>query len=100
MLFIRVHVVQVSVLLRGIMLFDNLDKCLQKHPRLSYDEACIDVINILNDTVTLYYQYDECHHCDTQELATLKPLSNTSVVVKTSSPIQLYAKDQNVTFCL
>ncbi|KAG5886018.1 hypothetical protein JTB14_023660 [Gonioctena quinquepunctata] len=70
------------------MLFDNLSKCLDKNPKLSYDEACLDIFNKLNESVTISYQYNECHNCDFQKLAVLEPSNSTSVVAKTSSPIQ------------
>lgn len=82
------------------MLFDNLNKCLSKNPVLSYDEACIDIYNFLNQSVTIFYQYDECHKCNFQNLTALEQLSNTSVVAKTSSPIQLfYCTKDNTDHC-
>ncbi|CAH1098452.1 unnamed protein product [Psylliodes chrysocephalus] len=71
------------------MLFDNLGKCVPKKPNLTYDEACVDIINNLNETIKLIYQYDECYKCDFQNLTILEPGKNTSVVAKTSSPIQI-----------
>ncbi|CAG9862798.1 unnamed protein product [Phyllotreta striolata] len=71
------------------MLFDNLNKCLDQQPNLTYDEACLDIFNIYKETITLVYQYDECYKCNFQNLTTLKPNATTSVVVKTSSPMQI-----------
>ncbi|XP_023026506.2 heparan-alpha-glucosaminide N-acetyltransferase [Leptinotarsa decemlineata] len=70
------------------MLFENKNKCLNLNPNLVYDEACVDIVNKVNETLSIFYQYDECHKCDFQNLTLLSPSTNTSVVVKTSSPIQ------------
>lgn len=72
------------------MLFDDVNKCLRKNGVLSFDEACLDIINGLTETLTIFYQYDECHKCDFQNLTTIKPFNFTSIVAKTSSPLQMY----------
>lgn len=82
------------------MLFDNLKKCLNKNALLLYDEACLDINNTLAKAVTLFYQYDECHKCDFQNLTTIEPGNFTSVVTKTSSPLQMfYTTDNKVDKC-
>lgn len=72
------------------MLFDDLNKCLRKNEVLPYDEACLDIYNFLNETVTIFYQYEECHNCDFQNLTTINPNNFTSVVAKTSSPLEMF----------
>lgn len=72
------------------MLFDDLNKCLRKNAVLSYDEACLDINNTLREAVTIFYQYDECHECNFQSLTTIEPGNFTSVVTKTSSPLEMF----------
>lgn len=72
------------------MLFDDLNKCLRKNGVLSYDEACLDINNTLSDAVIISYQYDECHKCDFQKLTTIQPGNFTSIVAKTSSPLEMF----------
>lgn len=72
------------------MLFDDLNKCLRKNGVLSYDEACLDINNTLTDAVEIFYQYDECHKCDFQHITTIQPGNFTSIVAKTSSPIEMF----------
>lgn len=72
------------------MLFDDLNKCMRKDGVLPYDEACLDIYNFLNETVTIFYQYDECHKCDFQNLATIEPNNFKSIVAKTSSPLEMF----------
>lgn len=83
------------------MLFKNPNKCLEKIPNLSYDEACIDILNKLNATFRIYGQYDNCHHCRMQNITTLAPFGNTSVLIQTISPIELYYQntDDNKDYC-
>ncbi|XP_019864996.1 heparan-alpha-glucosaminide N-acetyltransferase-like [Aethina tumida] len=67
---------------------------------LLYDEACLRIYNKLNDTVTVYGQYDQCHKCDFQNLTTLAPYQNSSLVINTRSPFELYyVNSANVTHC-
>lgn len=72
------------------MLFDDLNKCLRANGVLSYDEACLDINNTLSDAVKIFYQYDECHKCEYQNLTILRAHNFTSIVAKTSSPLQMY----------
>lgn len=71
------------------MLFDDLNKCLRKNGVLSYDEACLDINNTLNEAVNIYYQYKECHGCSFQYLTKIESHNSTSVVAKSSSPLQM-----------
>lgn len=77
------------------MLFDNVNKCLGGSRSLMYDEACVDIVNILQNTVSIFGQYDECHQCTFQNLTAVAPLNNTSIVVSTRSPIALYYIQEN-----
>ncbi|CAH1179590.1 unnamed protein product [Phaedon cochleariae] len=80
------------------MLFDNLSKCLQENPKLLYDEACVDIFNYLNHSITIYHQYTECHLCNFQPLTTIEANSSTSIVAKTTSDLQFnYTTDNG--FC-
>ncbi|KAJ8922259.1 hypothetical protein NQ315_004196 [Exocentrus adspersus] len=81
------------------MLFDNANKkCLKGYNSLAYDEACIDIISTLQDAVSIFGQYDECHKCDFQNLTALNSsANNTSIVVNTRSPLTLYYVVDNVT---
>ncbi|XP_057653455.1 heparan-alpha-glucosaminide N-acetyltransferase-like isoform X2 [Diorhabda carinulata] len=81
------------------MLFDDINKCLDSQPNLTYDEACLDIQNTLNVVVQILYQYDECYKCDPQTLTTLEPYKNTSVPTKTSSPIQIIRIDSTNITC-
>uniref|UniRef100_A0A6P7H1W1 Heparan-alpha-glucosaminide N-acetyltransferase-like isoform X1 n=1 Tax=Diabrotica virgifera virgifera TaxID=50390 RepID=A0A6P7H1W1_DIAVI len=82
------------------MLFDNIRRCLAAQPNLTYDEACLDITNTLNETVRLFYQYDECYKCDFQNLTVLQPSKWTSVLVRTSSPLQIdYLLNNNKSKC-
>lgn len=80
------------------MLFDNVRKCLGDPKSLMCDEACIDIINTLQNKVFVYGQYDECHKCTFQNLTMLEPFGNTSIVVNTRSPISLYYVQENSTY--
>lgn len=72
------------------MLFKDANKCLDKVPKLIYDEACLDVVNNLTDSITVYSQYTDCHLCDFVNTTTVGPNSNTSILVNTRSTLQLY----------
>ncbi|XP_044269660.1 heparan-alpha-glucosaminide N-acetyltransferase-like [Tribolium madens] len=72
------------------MLFKNSNKCLSPSPNLIFDEACIDITNLLNDTASVWGQYSECHNCDFQNLTTLEPHKNTSILVNTRYPLELF----------
>lgn len=71
-------------------MFDNVNKCLGGSRSLIYDEACIDIVNTLQNSVSILGQYDECHKCSLQNLTTLAPFNSTSIVVSTRSPIGLW----------
>ena len=72
------------------MLFKDINKCQMRNPNYVYDEACLDILNGINDTVKVVGQYSECHQCDFQDLTTVGPLQNTSILVNTRYPLQLY----------
>ncbi|CAG9761570.1 unnamed protein product [Ceutorhynchus assimilis] len=80
------------------MLFKNLhQKCLQGVEYLGYDEACVDILNTLNEPVTIFGQYDECHKCNFENLTILGPQKNISLPVSTRSPFELYWSQQGGT---
>ncbi|KAJ8972410.1 hypothetical protein NQ317_010334 [Molorchus minor] len=81
------------------MIFENLRKCLASNPNLIYDEACINIVNTLNSSVTIFGQYDECHKCNFQNLTTLESTLNTSIVVNTRSPLQIYYTSEENEHC-
>lgn len=81
------------------MLFLNKEKCLQSVAFLDYDQACIDLNNQLNDNITIFGQYEQCHKCNFQNLTTLKPLQNYSLLVNTRSPLTLYWEQNEVDHC-
>ncbi|KAK9887112.1 hypothetical protein WA026_020559 [Henosepilachna vigintioctopunctata] len=72
------------------MLLDSPNKCLQKNPNFLYDEACIDVTNTLNETISVFGQYTECHKCNFQNLRTVLPGENSSLLVNTVYPLELF----------
>ncbi|KAL3284536.1 hypothetical protein HHI36_018694 [Cryptolaemus montrouzieri] len=80
------------------MLMDSPNKCLNKIPDFIYDEACLDIINTLNQTIYIFGQYTECHKCNFQKLSQIDPAQNSSVLVNTVYPIDLYyVRDANTT---
>lgn len=83
------------------MLLEHKDKCSSDNPRYIYDEACLDIINFYNKTVTVYGQYDECEKCDPQKLVSLQPNSNTSLLVNSKYTVKMYYEvgDNTTAFC-
>lgn len=77
------------------MLLDARNKCLSENSSLSFDEACLDVINTLNETISIYGQYTECHKCNFQNLTTLKPGNTTSLLFNTVYPTELFYRINN-----
>ncbi|XP_066256194.1 heparan-alpha-glucosaminide N-acetyltransferase-like [Euwallacea similis] len=72
------------------MLFANKEKCLERLSSLSYDEACLDVVNQLNRSVTIFGQYEQCHKCNFQNYTVLEPHKNNSILVYTRSPLTIF----------
>jgi hypothetical protein len=81
------------------MLFKNVNKCQQRNPNFIFDEACIDILNTLNDTASVLGQYTECHNCHFQNLTTLEPHKNTSILVNTRYPLELFFVAQGKNQC-
>lgn len=83
------------------MLLDAPNKCLNVNPSLKYDEACLDVINTLNERITIHSQYTECHKCNFQELTSLEPGKNTSLLFNTvySSDFFYSTENNSTAFC-
>ncbi|ENN79718.1 hypothetical protein HUJ04_003877 [Dendroctonus ponderosae] len=82
------------------MLFANKEKCLQSTSLLSYDEACIDIFNTFNDTVSIFGQYQQCHECNFQNFTVLSPQGNKSLLISTRSPLTLYWDKDGIDNCI
>lgn len=81
------------------MLFENQQQCQQSPARLSYDQACIDLINQINDNITIYGQYEECHKCNFQKYTVLGPFVNKTLLVDTRSPLSLHWTQNGTDYC-
>ncbi|XP_022915927.1 heparan-alpha-glucosaminide N-acetyltransferase-like [Onthophagus taurus] len=65
------------------MLFTTKNKCKDSTPDFIFDEACLDVLNTLNETVQITGQYRECDGCDFQNITSLQPNQNVSILINT-----------------
>lgn len=81
------------------MLMKNKDKCVDGSAALIYDEACLDIINTLSDTVTVAGQYAECVGCDFKTFSTLLPNQNTSLLINTKYTMQMHFVLNNKIYC-
>lgn len=82
------------------MLTKNEHKCLSPNPDFIYDEACLDVVNNLDENVTIYYQYEECYKCENEIIAFLQPHQNTSVLINSTYSLNLsYVANEAKTEC-
>lgn len=81
------------------MLFENKQQCQESLSKLSYDQACVDLINQINDNITIYGQYEECHKCNFQNYTVLAPLVNKTLLVNTRSPLSLHWTQNGLDQC-
>lgn len=81
------------------MLMKNKNKCLLPNPQLSYDEACLDIINYRENVVDIFGQYNECEKCPYQKLVTLNANENTSLLINTKYCLSMFYSENNTTTC-
>lgn len=78
------------------MLYDRKDKCLSPNPEFIFDQACLDITNLLNETVTIVGQYVECDKCEFQNLTVLPGKQNASLLINTKYSMRMhYIRDGN-----
>ncbi|KAI4470554.1 hypothetical protein MML48_1g02347 [Holotrichia oblita] len=82
------------------MLMKNENKCLNGSDTvLIYDEACVDVLNTLQDDVNVLGQYAECLDCDFKTLCTLSPDESTSLLINTKYTMKMHFVVKGKTYC-
>ncbi|KAK0182880.1 hypothetical protein PV327_000967 [Microctonus hyperodae] len=78
----------------------NINGCeTNANKSLNMDEACLSIVNKINQSISLYSIVDECNVCDGLLWENLTPNSNTSLVVSTRYPLHMYYIKQNQQWC-
>lgn len=82
------------------MLMKNTNKCLNgSDTALIYDEACVDILNTLQDEVSVLGQYAECVDCDFKSLCTLSPNESISLLINTKYTMKMHFVLKETTYC-
>lgn len=74
------------------------NRCFSPHPKLIYDEACLDIVNKLEDNILIQGQYSECDKCLLRNFTTIAPNANYSMVVNSKYMMKLQYQ-YNDTIC-
>lgn len=65
------------------------NRCFSTHPNLIYDEACLDIVNKLDNEILIQGQYSECDKCLLRNFTTIAPNSTYSLLVNTKYSMKL-----------
>lgn len=76
-----------------------VNPCLDANASLGIDEACFSILNKNNRSVELYSQLSDCFLCKYVSLATLPAEENTTLIVPTKFPMNVFYMLNNQSYC-
>lgn len=88
-----------NTVLKVLLRTDENGQCNKTNPQLGLDEACLEVVSSSSNPCTLWAQSEECDKCDFIEAAKMPANGTVSLLLRTTFPINVYAKNDHFNYC-